>query len=190
MRTHAAPVVLAIGIVLGAVACAKEDPTITRAFTARMQVVDEDRARVEDRVTILKADCAQGHIGEPYCSNGRSWYTDNVLTAFNGWITAVQSDLTKNSSLENVTTYDSQLARARANAKAFNTWVDKLHESQGPELQGANAAPGAAELIPPLAEAAATIWQQYQAGEKAKLDALKSQMDTERFRSFTTIGSS
>jgi hypothetical protein len=185
------PIGVALTLVLSA---CSSDPQITAAFTSRMQTVDEARTSVENRVITLNADCQLNRVREtPYCFNGRNWYADNVQAAFNGWIAAVESDLTDSRSLENIESHDPRLQRALANAKAFSKWVDELHvaaqNQQQSTSQGAMGAPTIEKLIPPIAEAAGTIWQQYQEGETAKVEALKSQIDNERFASFSDIAS-
>lgn len=185
------PIVLGLIVVLTLSACGS-DAEITAAFTSRMQSVAEARTTVESRVQTLSSDCEQQRLREvPYCFNGRTFYADDIQADINGWLAAVVADLRTNGSLENIASHDSTLQRALSNAEAFNTWVDELHRfvQQQSEPQGANAAPQMGELIPPIAEAAATVWQAYRDGEAEKVDALVSHIEQQRFATFSEVAS-
>jgi hypothetical protein len=163
-----------------------DDVTVTQSFTERLASVSEMREQVESRVLTLQADCQNGRVGEPYCYNGQTWYTDNVMAAFNGWISRAQSDLTASGGLENLTAYDADLESALRNGELFNSWVDKLHSASVPP-QGAFGAPSAGELGEVLIKLGVAVWEQYQAGEQARIEELKQAFDGERFSSYLLV---
>jgi hypothetical protein len=185
-------------VALAVAACSS--PKITKAFVQRMQLVDSDRTKVEERIQILRSDCASGLLTEVYCYNGSTWYTDNVHAVFNGWLTEVEDDLVKRKSLDAVADYDADLRPAASNVQKFVDWVDTSHRKAsaqtatgaeaGPPAQGgaggqgAFAAPPIGELIQPISDVAKTVWTTYREGQDADVDNLKAQIEAERFRPF------
>jgi hypothetical protein len=169
--------------------CSADSATVTQTFTSRLAQVDDMRASVESRVITLKEGCEAGQVPQdPYCYNGETWYTDNVMGAFNGWITAVQSDLTSTGGLANVGTYDSSLQTALTNAKAFNDWVDEVHRAfvQG-QSTGALGGPSLADVAKVAIDVGTAAWRQYREGQDVRVDRLKEDLEGERFTSFQAI---
>lgn len=170
-------------------ACAADDAKVTRAFTGRLAQVDDMRASVESRVRTLKQDCQAGTVPQdPYCYNGEIWYADNVMGAFNGWITEVQSDLTSNGSLENVGAYDFDLQAALTDAQAFNDWVDEVHRAfvQGGST-GALGGPSLEDVAKVAIDVGVAAWKQYREGQNVRVDRLKEDLEGERFLPYQAI---
>jgi hypothetical protein len=172
-------------LVLGA--CG-DSATVTQEFTGRLARVSEMRDSVETRIKTLRADCEDGVVQDPYCYNGETWYTDNVMGPINGWITEVEGDLTARKSLAGISSYDADLDEGITNAQAFNDWVDGVHRLYaGGGIQGANAAPSIDEVGKVVIDLGVAVWQQYQEGQKVHVDDLKEQIEGERYASFGSV---
>jgi hypothetical protein len=181
-------IILLITPVLLALSSCTKNVEITQEFTHRMAASDEERTRVQARANTLKQDCEQGLAQEPYCYNGETWYTDQVMAKFNGWITALQNDLVETNSLSNVPSYDPDYRAAYQNAESFTKWVDQVHRSFiGQTSQGANAAPTLVEAIPPIVEAATAVWKEYREGQQAQVDRVKASMEEQKFPAYGAI---
>jgi len=152
-----------------------------------MRTMEEARTKVESRVTQLKQDCAQGVVPEPYCSNGRNWYTDNVLAKFNGWLTSAEGEITASESLDNLSAYETDLRRAVANGDSFSTWVDGVHRAFTQSGGGALGGPPIGEIADVAIKVVTAAWKEYRAGQMERISTLKEQMELQRFRSFDSI---
>ena len=172
-------------LVLGA--CG-DSATVTQEFTGRLARVSEMRDSVEARVMTLRSDCENGVVHDPYCYNGETWYADNVMGPINGWITEVEGDLTSTKSLSGISSYDADLDDGITYSQAFNDWVDSVHRyyAQGGP-QGANAAPSVDEVGKVVIDLGVAAWQQYQEGQKVRVEDLKKQIGGEKYASFGSI---
>lgn len=112
--------------------CKSAKPEITRAFTSKMSATEQLRTQVELRVRNLKDDCAQRLLLQILCDMGRRYYTDSVQARFNGWIAAVQSDLTRTDSLDDLQIHDDDFNIAAKNAAGFTAWADYIHSIRVP----------------------------------------------------------
>jgi hypothetical protein len=169
------------------VACG-DSATVTQEFTGRLARVSEMRDSVEARVMTLRSDCENGVVHDPYCYNGETWYADNVMGPINGWITEVEGDLTSTKSLSGISSYDAALDDGITYSQAFNDWVDSVHRyyAQGGP-QGANAAPSVDEVGKVVIDLGVAVWQQYQEGQKVRVEDLKKQIEGEKYASFGSI---
>jgi hypothetical protein len=74
------------------------------------------------------------------------------------------------------------------NAQAFDDWVDEVHHAYaGGGIQGANAAPSIDEAGEVVIDLGVAVWEQYQEGEKVRVNDLKEQIEGERYASFGSI---
>ena len=90
-----------------------------------------------------------------------------------------------NNSLANLPTYDRDLEVALSNAGTFTKWVDQVHATApAPAAQGAMGAPTVGEVAAMVIDPAIKIWQQYKADQAVETQALKAQIETERFPAY------
>lgn len=144
-----------------------------------VRMIAEQRSQAEDWALVLKREWA---ADTPVYRQSETLYIA-AKAAFNGWIDQLKFDVQAGHRLESSQQYQHTLQRAVEKSEAFARYVQANRHG----TVSAQVVVPWVDLIGQLTEAGIKIWQEWQRADQAYRDALKGELDKQKWRSFDAI---